>query len=345
MFPMKVNELAKLVNGKVIGDGDLIINRLNRIEDAIRGDVTFLYQGKYEKYFLDSTASCVLVSDDIANEPKENQSLIVCDNPYLSFISLIKHFENMRNKPVSSIHSSATIASNAEIGKFVQIGANAVISENCRIGDYSKIMPNVVLYKNVIIGENTIINSSVVCYQDIEIGNNCIIHAGAVIGADGFGFVESKEDGSYEKIPHIGNVKIKNNVEIGANATIDRALLGSTIIEDGVKIDNMVHIAHNCIIGENSGIAAQTGVSGSSKVGKRNRFGGQVGLAGHLETADDVTLIAQSGVSKSVIKPGVYFGTPIKERLHAFKIEACLRQLPELFAEFDKLKKSCSSSE
>ncbi len=344
MLNLTVLEIAKIIDGNIIGDSNIFIKQLNRIEDAKQGDITFLSRPEYEKHLTNSYVSCVIVPKDFNKLPAKEQAFIKVDNPYLSFIMLLKHYEATRLEVNEFRHPSAQISNTAIIGNNVQIHSNSVISDNCRIGDNSIIMPNVVLYNNVIIGTNTIVNSNVVCYQDIKIGNNCIIHSGAIIGADGFGYLENKETGEYEKIPQVGNVIIEDDVEIGANATIDRALLGSTLIERGVKIDNMVHIAHNCLIGENTGIAAQTGISGSSKIGKRNRFGGQVGLAGHLETADDVTLIAQSGVSKSVNKAGIYFGTPIKERLQAFKIEACLRQLPDLFADFERLKKELKSN-
>jgi len=345
MLNLTVKEIAEIIEGQIVGDASIYIRQLNRIEDAKVGDVTFLSRLEYEKHLSNSSVSCVIVPSDYNKQPIEKQAFIKVNNPYISFVSLLKHYESKRIEIKEFRDKSAHFAQSAKIGNNVQIYANSVISENCQIGDNTIIMPNVVLYNNVSIGSNTIINSNVVCYQDIVIGNNCIIHSGAIIGADGFGYLENKESGEYEKIPQVGNVIIEDNVEIGANATIDRALLGSTILKCGVKIDNLVHIAHNCLIGENTGIAAQTGISGSSKIGKRNRFGGQVGLAGHLETADDVTLIAQSGVSKSVSKSGIYFGTPSKERLQAFKIEACLRQLPELFAEFDKMKKELEGVE
>lgn len=339
MINLPVAEIAKIIDGDIEGDGNILITKLQRIEDAKAGELTFLARMEYEKYLEKTEASCIIVPKDYNKSPKQNQAFLRCQKPYEAFVSLIIHFENIRNAPKSFIHPTAVVSESAQIGKNVQIGAYCYVADGCSIGENSILMPNVVLYENVKIGCNTKINSGVVCYQEVEIGNNCIIHAGAVIGADGFGFLENKETGEFQKIPQIGNVVIKDNVEIGANTTIDRALLGSTIIENGVKIDNLVQVGHNCTIGENTGIAAQTGISGSTKIGKRNRIGGQVGFAGHLETTDDVLLIAQSGVSKSVTKPGAYFGSPIKERMLAFKIEACLRQLPELFADVEKIKK------
>lgn len=205
-------------------------------------------------------------------------------------------------------------------------------------------MPGVVLGDNVRIGKNTTLNSNVSVYEDCQIGDNCIIHAGAVIGADGFGFQEN-EDGSYSKVPQLGNVLIMDDVEIGANSTIDRALLGSTIIGKGVKIDNLVQVAHNVFIDENTAIAAQVGISGSSKIGKRNKIAGQCGIAGHLNICDDVLLMAQSGVPNNITKSGAYFGTPIRERMKAFRIEAVVNNLPELKKELSQLTKRVDSLE
>lgn len=342
MLNLKVEEIAKLIDCQFIGNGNTIINKLNRIEDSCDGDLTFLARADYEKYMTSTEASCVIVGTNYEGTPKDGKSFIISDNPYFSFVQLIKYIDDQKKKSLKGVHPSAVVADTAKVSQTAYIGANCYIGENCFVGENVVLYPNVVLYDNVAIAEGSVLNSNVVCYNDTIIGKDCVIHSGAVIGADGFGFIEDKESGSYEKIPQIGNVVIGDYVEIGANATIDRALIGSTIVENGVKLDNMVHIAHNCYVGENTGIAAQTGISGSSKIGKRNRFGGQVGLAGHLETADDVTLIAQSGVSKSVNKPGIYFGTPIKERLQAFKIEACIRRLPELFEDVDKIKKKIS---
>ncbi len=321
-------EIASIVGGELVGPPTTSIKNLSKIENGKPGDLTFLYRDDYEHYLESCYASCVLIPKGFIAIPKPNQSFIECENTYLSFIKILKLITaSHKSTRKGAIHRSAIIDPTAKVSKNSVIGARCYIGKNCVIADNVNLMPNVVLYEGVIIGKN------------------CIIHAGAVIGSDGFGFIENSDDGSYDKIPHLGNVNIGDNVEIGANVTIDRALIDSTIIENGVKIDNLVHVAHNCIVGENSAMAAQVGISGSSKVGKRNRIGGQVGLAGHLELTDDVIIAAQSGVAKSIHKKGMYFGSPAKEKMHAFKIEACLRRLPDVLADVEILKKNILTSE
>lgn len=334
-------EIAGIVKGKLIGPETTSITNISRIENAKPGDLTFVARSDYEKYLSETEASCILIPEGTVLVPKPQQSIIECKDPYLSLVKILKSIVVINSKPKKgAVHRTATIDATAKISKTAMIGARCYIGANCVIADDVVMKPNVVLYDNVVIGHRTEINSNVVCYSDTIIGKDCIIHSGAVIGADGFGFVENKEGGSYDKIPHLGNVVIGDKVEVGANSTIDRALLDSTIIEDGVKIDNLVHIAHNCKVGKNSAMAAQVGISGSTKIGERNRLGGQVGLAGHLETANDVTIAAQSGVAKSVKEEGMYFGTPAKPKMTAFKIEACLRRLPDLIADVEQLKKN-----
>ncbi len=337
--PLTCQEIAKILNGEINGDHSLTIFRLNRIEYAKTGDLTFFSDKKYLKHFLNSEATCILVPRDFDLAlPKSNQAFIEVENPYASFFQLLLHFDTYYKQFKSFIHPSAIINYETIIEKSVYIGENVVIGKNCYIGEDSIILPNVTLYDNVKIGKKCLIHSNVVCYYNTKIGDNCIIHAGAVIGSDGFGFIENK-DGSFIKIPQLGNVVIGNNVEIGANTTIDRAIVGSTIIEDGVKIDNLVQIAHNVHVSENTAMAAQVGISGSTKIGKRNRIAGQVGIAGHIEIADDVTLEAKSGVPKSISEGGIYFGAPPKKKIEAFKILMSTNELPQLIQEFNKLKK------
>ncbi|MBX3042619.1 MAG: UDP-3-O-(3-hydroxymyristoyl)glucosamine N-acyltransferase [Candidatus Kapabacteria bacterium] len=338
MINLTVERIAEVLNGKVIGDSSILIESIKPIENAGPGDISFYYHEKYKNEFQKSNASCLIISNDNPKIPKEKQAYIKVERPYNSFVTLLQHIEKSLNRKTAGIHASAVIGENCEISSSAAISAGCIIGDNVSIGDASHLKPGVVVYDNVKIGSNTIINSNVTVYQDCKIGNNCFIYAGAVIGSDGFGYIENKADGSYEKVPQLGNVILEDFVEIGANSTIDRALVGSTVIGKGSKLDNLVHVAHNCVIGENTGIAAQTGVSGSVFSGKRNRFGGQVGIAGHLEIADDVTILAQSGVSKSITKSGIYFGSPVKEHLKAFKIEAVLRRLPELAHDVDQLK-------
>lgn len=338
MLNLTCKQIAEIIGGEIIGDSALIINSILPIEKAGLGSLSFYYHEKYENYFLNSKASCLIISDSNRSLPKPEQSYIRVENPYLSFVNLLKFIEAQSKKSSSGIHQTATVGEYCNVDSSSLVSANCVIGDNCSISQNVVLKPHVVLYDDVTIGDGTVVHSNVVIYQGTKIGKNCIIHAGAIIGADGFGFVENKQDGSYDKVPQLGNVIIEDNVEIGANSTIDRALIGNTIIRNGTKIDNLVHIAHNCDIGDNTGIAAQTGISGSVISGKRNRFGGQVGIAGHLEIPDDVTILAQSGVSKSIVKSGIYFGSPIKEHLKAFKIEAVLRKLPEMASELNDLR-------
>lgn len=338
MHKLKVKELLEIIGeAEIFGSTSNDINNLNRIDSAVCGELTFLESDKYEKYLPTTLATAVLVKDDSNFLPKENQIFIKTKNPYLSFLKLV-HFFETKPRIQNGVHQTAVVESSAKIGKNASIGANAYIGENSVIGENTVIYPNCSIQNNVIIGNNCTVYSNVSIYYDCEIGNDCIIHSGVVIGSDGFGFQENP-DGSYSKIPQIGNVIIKNDVEIGANTTIDRSFVGSTIIENGVKLDNLIQIAHNVEVGENSAMAAQVGISGSAKIGKRNRYGGQVGVAGHLEMADDVTLLAKSGVAKTVPLKGVYFGAPIHDRMTGFKIEAVIHTLPELARDIAKIKK------
>jgi len=341
---LTTGEIANIVKGNLLGPDGLEINNIGKIENAKAGTLTFLAREEYAKYLDNCFASCILVPVGFVGVPQQEQSFIECENPYVAIVTVLKLVAESQktekeklNKP--EIHRSAIITQSAKIAKNVRVGARCVIGENCIISDNVVLRPNVILYDNVIIGENTEIHSNVVCYDNTIIGKNCIIHSGAVLGADGFSFLENPADGKYEKIPQLGNVMIGDNVEIGANTTIDCAMMDSTVIGDGVKLDNLVHIAHNCAVGDNTAMAAQVGISGSTTIGKRNRIGGQVGVAGHLEIADDVILSAKSGVAKSIKDKGIYFGAPAKERLQAFKIEAYLRRLPDIAVDVEMLKK------
>jgi len=235
-------------------------------------------------------------------------------------------------------HATATIHASAIVDATASIGPGCVISEGCTVGEGVQLFANVVLYPKVKVGAGTMINANVSCASGTQIGERCIIHSGVVIGSDGFGFLENK-DGSFEKIPQVGIVVIGDDVEIGANTTIDRAAVGATIIGSGVKLDNLIHIAHGVQVGEHTAMAAQAGISGSTTLGKRNRIAGQVGVVGHIQTTDDVIVEAQSGLSKSVTEPGHYFGSPAKEHRTALRMEAALRRLPELLNEFRELQR------
>lgn len=338
-YNFKIEEIIKITGGIAIGNTAVVISSVNSIENAVEGEITFFRDKKYEEHFFNSKASAILVSKDCKHVPSLNQSFILVDNPYESIVKFAYFIESINKSKPHGVHPSAVIESEVIIGKNVSIGANCFIADNCVINDNVVIRSNTVLGKNVSVGDDTYIYPNVTICSDSVIGKNCIIHPGAVIGSEGFGYLEDKNDGSYTRIPQIGRVILEDYVELGANSTIDRAMLGVTIIRKGTKIDNLVHIAHNCDIGENNGIAAQTGISGSVKTGKRNRFAGQVGIAGHIEICDDVTIMAQSGVSNTMKESGIYFGSPAKPRLKAFKIEAALRNLPEIVASVSKLKK------
>ncbi|MBI4547723.1 MAG: UDP-3-O-(3-hydroxymyristoyl)glucosamine N-acyltransferase [Ignavibacteriae bacterium] len=340
---MKLSEIARLLNGEIVGNGDVEIERVEKIEDAGPGDITFLSNQKYRKHLKTTAASAVLISNDtLLEDLKELPSplhFVKVSDPYLSFQQLLDHFHPQVMPLEKGIHPTAVIAKTAVLGEGVAIGAHVVICEHCQIGAHVSIYPATVIADGVEIGEGSILYSNITVREQCKIGKRAIIHAGTVIGSDGFGFAP-KDDGTYQKIPQRGNVIIEGDVEIGANCTIDRATIGSTIIRKGVKLDNLIHVAHNVIIGENTVIAAQTGISGSTKIGKNCVIAGQVGFVGHIEIADRSTFGAQSGISKSFTEPGkTYFGYPAKEHHQALRIEGALRQLPELLVEIRSMKK------
>jgi len=336
-YHIETKELAKIVDGEHFGSNNTI-SGINSIDLAGENQLTFLSDAKYKHYLEDTKAGCILVDKKFDTDEYPKVSFIKVDNPHFRFARFLIYLaENYVSLDIT-IHDTSVIDSSSSLGNNVNIGAHSVIGKNCVISDNVYIYPNVTIYDNVKIDTGTIIHSNSVICDDTEIGSNCLILPGAVIGSDGFGFLDNP-DGSYTRIPQMGKVIIEDNVEIGSNTTIDRALAGTTHISKGVKLDNLIQIAHNVKIGENTAMASQTGVSGTSNIGKRNRFGGQVGIAGHLSTADDVIIMAQSGVAKSVDKPGAYFGTPVRDRLTAFKINAILGSLPELVVQIHQLKK------
>lgn len=336
-FSKSVNEIAELIGGTPVGDGNLIVEDVNRIENAGEKEIAFLADKKFIKYIEENKPGCVIVPGDFSLKPAEGRAFIAVENPYLAFVELLRRIDSESSQG-SGVHPSAIVADSAKIGDGAWLKAGCVVGENAVIGDKVEIGENAVVQRNCSIGDGTRIFAGAIIRNDVEIGKNCIIHEGAVVGSEGFGFTEDN-NGVFERIPQIGTVIVEDDVEIGANTTIDRAIAGATIIKKGVKLDNLIQIAHNCEIGENTAMAAQTGVSGSVSVGARNRFGGQVGVAGHLETADDVILYANSKVAKTVKKSGVYFGWPIKEAMHQMRIEAVYKKLPDFYRDFNKIKK------
>ncbi len=342
-MPVKISytcaDIAAFSGGVVEGNPNKVITALGRIETATADEISFFANPKYAKHLETTHAGCLFVERSFHSDALDQHTVLIrVDNPYVAFVMLLKRIDAGRSRKPAGVHPTAIIGEGCSIDSSAHIGSGCVVGSECTIGKNVVILPGAIIEDFCSIGEGTLIHSGVVLREDTQIGTNCIIHSGAVIGGDGFGFVEDAK-GAYHKIPQLGNVVIGDDVEIGCNTTVDRAMIGSTIIENGVKIDNLVQVAHNVCIGESTGIASQAGVSGSSHIGKRNRFGGQVGVAGHLTTADDVTLMAQSGVAKSIPEPGVYFGSPVRERMKAFKIEAAISNLTETLREIGRMKK------
>lgn len=340
---MTVQEIARWLQGEVVGDGAATILRVAKIEEADDHSISFLSNPKYERFLETTHAAAVFVSrkHDTATLPRRSGlTYIRVDDPYLAFLQVHKKLTPTVDPFPSGIHSSAIISESAHVGRNVDIGANVVIGDGAMIGDDSKISHGCVIGVGVHIGNDCRLYPNVTIYHQCKLGNRVLLHSGVVVGADGFGFAP-KENAPFEKIPQLGIVVLHDDVEMGANSTIDRATIGETVVHKGVKIDNLVQIAHNCVIGENTVIAAQTGIAGSVKIGKNCMIGGQVGIAGHLEIADRVTILAQSGVSKTIHEPGgLYFMTPVKERHRAQRIEAVIRSLPELSRDLNELQKN-----
>lgn len=331
-----VSQIAELLSAEVVGNPEGLITTICKIEEGVPGGLTFLSNPKYTHYIYDTKATAAIVNRDFVPEHEVPCTLIRVENSYLAFAKLLNFYQEMvmQNAKVG-ISDKACVAPSAKIGENVYIGEFVSVGENVVLGNGVRLYPHVCLGDNVRVGDRTTLNSGVKVYAECVIGSDCILHAGAVIGADGFGF--AAQDGQYLKIPQIGNVVIGNNVEIGANTCIDRATMGSTKIEDNVKIDNLVQIAHNVTVGEGTGMAAQVGIAGSAKVGKHCILAGQAGVAGHI-TVDDGTVVgAQAGVSHS-LKKGMYLGNPAIPLGEERRLIVYRRKLPELFKEVQNLK-------
>jgi UDP-3-O-[3-hydroxymyristoyl] glucosamine N-acyltransferase len=319
-------EAAAFVGGVISGNENVTINNLAKIEEANPGDLTFLYMPSYEKYFPGTKASAILVKPGF-NKSRNDITYIEVKDPNKAFSKLIiKYFSPEFS--LNGIDSTAYIHPTATVGKNIALGKNVVISAGCKIGDNVKIYHNTVLLEDVEVDENSLLFQNVSIREKCKIGKRVTIHPGTVVGSDGFGFF-TDEKGIYNKIPQIGIVIIEDDVELGSNVSIDRAAIGATVIKRGVKIDNLVQIAHNVVVGEDTVISSQTGISGSTKIGNHCIIAGQVGVVGHIEIGDNIIIMAQSGISKSINKPGQYFGTPAKEFKTTLKLEAHIRNLPE----------------
>lgn len=334
-----VRYLADLVGGEIVGNDDVHVTGINRIEFAGPGDCTFLSNPSYAKFLTVTQAGVIIVSRALlSHELPSGRTYIITDDAYRGFVLVMQKFFPPLRMEGGLRHTSASIHPSAVVDALASIGPGCVISEGCVVGPRAQLFANVVLYPGCHVGSDTVIHANVTLGAGTRVGQRCLIHPGAVLGADGFGFFENP-DGSFEKIPQVGTVELGDDVEIGANVTIDRAAVGTTRIGNGVKLDNLVHIAHNVDVGENTAMAAQTGISGSARIGKRNRFGGQVGMVGHVATADDVIVEAQSGVSKAITAAGAYLGSPAKEHRTALRLEAALRQIPRLLQDVRDLQR------
>ncbi len=340
---MILKEIARLVNGEISDGAEVEINHLAKIEEAEYGEITFLSNPKYSKFLVSTHATAILVSKDTEykelSQRTESIYLVKVENPYLAFLKLLDIFYPVPRALSKEIHPTAIISPSAKVDSSSSIGAHVVIGENCTIGANTSIWHGTIVGDSVEIGNETLIYPNVSIREHSKIGNRVVIHSGTVVGSDGFGFAP-KPDGTYDKIPQRGRVVIEDDVEIGSNCSIDRATLGETRIKRGAKLDNLIQIAHNVIIGENTVIAAQTGISGSTKIGNNCILAGQVGIVGHIKIANKTTIAAQSGISKSIIQEGkTYLGYPATEIGEMRRIIAVQRQLPDLIKEFESLKK------
>jgi UDP-3-O-[3-hydroxymyristoyl] glucosamine N-acyltransferase len=334
--------IAGFLNGEIEGNPDIRVNTIAKIEEGHEGALSFLANPKYEHYIYQTKSSIVLVNKSFVPSASIGATLIRVENSYEAFASLLRLVDQARPRK-KGIHPSAIIESSAKVGSDVFIGPYAYIGENCIIGDGCSIYPHVYIGDNTRLGINCTINPGVKIYHDCLIGEGCIIHAGSVIGSDGFGFAP-QSDNEYMKIPQLGNVVLEDHVEIGANVTIDRATMGSTIIRKGVKLDNLIQIGHNVEVGENSVMAAQTGISGSTKIGRNCMFGGQVGLAGHLKIADGTKIGAQGGILGDVkAENTVIIGSPAIELKQFMRCSVIFKKLPEMKIKIDLLEKEIES--
>lgn len=331
------DQIAELLRGRVEGDGGARVQRLAKIEEAGPGDLAFLANLKYEAYLYTTGASAVIVSETFAPRDPVRAALIRVADPYSGFTELLAQYERLTRLSRTGVEEPSYVGANTSIGGNHYRGAFAYIGRNCRIGNGVQIYPNAYVGDNVVIGDDTVLYAGVKIYSGTVIGARCVLHAGCVIGSDGFGFAP-QSDGSYRTIPQTGNVVLEDDVSVGANSTIDCATLGSTVIRQGTKIDNLVMIAHNVEVGAHTVVAAQSGISGSTKVGDHCTIAGQVGLVGHITIAPRTIVGAQSGVSKSVKEPGTFIqGSPAFDYKQNLRAHAIFRRLPEMQRQLDEL--------
>lgn len=334
---ISVEQLASLVNGTIEGDAKAYIENYSKIEEATDGCLTFLANPKYTHYIYSTKATAVLVRKDFKPEQELSTTLIRVEDPYETLAVLLNMVSSQ--EPIKKgIEQPCHIAEGVEIADDVYVGAFAYIGKNVKVGKNVKIYPQVFVGDNVTLGDDVILYPGTKIYHGCKIGNRCILHAGTVIGADGFGFAP-KEDGTYEKIAQIGIVIIEDDVEIGANTTIDRATMGATIVKKGAKLDNLIQVAHNVEIGENTVMAAQVGVAGSTKIGKNNMVGGQVGFAGHITVGDNNGIGAQSGIHSNLGDNLRVIGSPVINAIDFARNQVFMKRLPQMAQDIKQLKK------
>jgi UDP-3-O-[3-hydroxymyristoyl] glucosamine N-acyltransferase len=332
-------QIAALINGKLEGDPEVLVNNFGKIEGAQAGQLAFLANPKYEEHLYSTQASIIIVNESQVLKEKIKATLILVPDAYLAFASLLSKYQEMMNQQLTGIQEPVYISKSAVLGENIFVGAFAYIGNSVKLGKNVKIYPQVYIGDDVSIGDNSVIYPGVKIYHRCIIGAQVTIHAGSVIGADGFGFAP-QADGSFKKIPQMGNVVIEDFVEVGSNATIDRATIGSTLIRKGVKLDNLIQIAHNVEVGNNTVIAAQSGVSGSTKIGKNVMVGGQVGIVGHIQIADGSKINAQSGVTKSLKTPNsAVTGSPAFDYTSSLRAQAAARKLPDFEKRIIELEK------
>ena len=335
-------QIADVLNGTVIGDSAVEVYKLSKIEEGDEGSVTFLSNSKYNNYLYSTNASVVIVNRNFEPLHEVKATMIQVEDSYKAFTRLLE-YANQIKLMKSGIEQPSVISDGVEYGDDLYLGSFSYIGKNTKIGKNVKIYPNSFIGDNVVIGDGTVLFAGVRVYSETIIGTKCVIHSGTIIGSDGFGFAPN-EDGSYAKIPQIGNVVIEDHVEIGSCTTIDRATLGSTIIRKGVKLDNQIQIAHNVEIGENTVIASQTGVAGSTKVGKNCTIGGQVGIVGHITIGNNVRIQAQAGVSRNVADGEMIQGSPAMPYHDFSKSYIYFKKLPSIVKDLEDLKKSVNNN-
>lgn len=332
-------QIAMMINGKTEGDAAAAVVSFGKIEEAVNGQLSFLANPKYEEYLYSTQASVVIINESLVLKQPVKATLIRVADAYTAFATLLSKYQELVRQQLTGIQQPSYIDPSAKLGEQVFVGAFAHIGAGVTIGNHVKIFPGVVLGDQVKVGDHSILHAGVKIYNDCVIGNHVSIHAGTVIGSDGFGYAP-QADGSYHKVPQIGNVVVEDYVEIGANTTIDRATMGSTIIRKGVKLDNLIQIAHNVEVGSHTVIAAQSGISGSTKIGKNVMVGGQVGTAGHIGIADGSKIAGQSGITKSIKEPNKSWnGTPAMDFSNYLRVQAKTRTLPDLEKRVKELEK------